>query len=112
MRINGIFKYGRTCFLTVKGEEWNSPRFNAHLQPIRYKTKLYLEGDFTEIGNNSNSIYLYLGPAEHDLTLLGEDGRIVDSSGNFYKIDRAEKVYFKDSCIYIWAVVRKTTEVN
>lgn len=109
LTVNGIFKYGRTCYLTLPNT-WNSGHFKAHIQPLRYKTKLYLEGDYTEIGVNRNDVYLYLGPANHDLTRLNSDARIVDSEGNRYKIDKSEKIMFCDECIYIWAVIRKTTE--
>lgn len=111
MTLNGIFKYGRTCCLTVPNE-WNSGHFKAYIQPIRYKTKLYLEGEHTEIGVNKNDVYLYLGPANHDLTRLSDNARVVDKTGAFYKIDKAEKIFLGDECIYIWAVIRKTTEVN
>lgn len=109
MTLNGIFKQGRTCYLTLPGV-WNSEHFKAHIQPIRYKTKLYLEGDYTEIGINENNVYLYLGPANHDLTRLGAEARLVDSNGALYKIDKSERVLFCGECIYIWAVIRKTTE--
>lgn len=111
MTLNGIFKHGRTCCLHL-GENHYSERFKAHIQPIRYKTKLYLEGDYTEIGINKNDVYLYLGPANHDLTLLSEAARIIDGEGCLYKIDRSERVMLGNECIYIWAVIRKTTEVN
>lgn len=109
MTLNGIFSHGRACRVCLPNE-WSSERFKAHIQPIRYKTKLYLEGDFTEIGVNKNDVYLYLGPAKHDLTRLSADARIVDSDGAFYKIDRSERVLYCGECIYIWAVIRKTTE--
>ena len=109
MTVNEIFKFGRTCYLTLPGV-WNSEHFKAHIQPLRYKTKLYLEGAYTEIGVNKNEVYLYLGPANHDLTRLNSDARVVDSEGNRYTIDKAEKIMLQDKCLYIWAVIRKTTE--
>ncbi len=111
MTLNGIFKHGRTCRLRLE-ENHYSEKFKAYIQPIRYKTKLYLEGDFTEIGVNKNDVYLYLGPANHDLTQLSDNARVIDADGCAYKIDRCEKVLLEDTCIYIWAVIRKTTEVN
>lgn len=111
MMLNGIFKHGRTCRLRLEKGHY-SESFKAHIQPIRYKTKLYLEGDFTEIGVNKNDVYLYLGPANHDLTCLSEDARVIDSDNALYKIDRCERVMLGDKCVYIWAVIRKTTEVN
>lgn len=109
MTVNETFKYGRTCYLSLPGH-WNSERFKAFIQPLRYKTKLYLEGNYTEIGVNKNDVYLYLGPANHDLTRLSAESRVVDLDGNRYMIDKADKIMFQDKCLYIWAVIRKTTE--
>lgn len=91
---------------------WNSPVFNAFIQPLRYKNKLYMTGDFTPIGINTQDVYLYMGPKNHDLTTLDASYRIFDSNNNSYMIERAEKVTFKNEIVYIWAIIRKTTEVE
>lgn len=111
MTVSETFKLGRTCYLTLPNN-WNSEHFKAFIQPLRYKTKLYLEGAYTEIGVNRNDVYLYLGPANHDLTRLSADARVVDLDGNRYMIDKADRIMFNDKCLYIWAVIRKTTENN
>ncbi len=104
-------RLGTTVFIT-KDDGWESPRFKAFIQPLRYKTKLYMEGELTPIGINKNDVYLYIGPAGHDLTKLGLSYRINDFEQNKYMIDRAEKIRVNDKTVYIWAVIRKTTEVN
>lgn len=110
MIIEKVFnRYGRSVFLTG-ADGWQSPVYNAFLQPLRYKTKLYLDGTPTPIGINGNDLYLYLGPAEHDLTRLDRTYRINDSDGYRYSVDRAEKIYSGERALYVWAVVRKTTE--
>ena len=101
--------YGQTIHLS-DNDGWESPEFRAFIQPLRYKTKLYLQGEYTPIGVNKNDVYLYIGPATHDLTGLGRNHRINDSNNNKYMIDRAEKIMIKDTIVYIWAVIRKTTE--
>lgn len=103
-------KYGNTVHLSGT-DGWTSPLFNAFIQPLRYKTKLYMTGDVTPIGINRNSVYLYIGPARHDLTKLDKNYRIHDSENNTYLIDRAEKIPVKNNAVYIWAVIRQTTEV-
>ena len=72
--------------------------------------QLYLEGEYTPIGVNKNDVYLYIGPASHDLTKLDATYRIHDRDNNKYMIDRAEKIMVKDTIVYIWAVIRRTTE--
>ena len=112
MNINSIFnQFGSSVYLSDK-EGWKSCSFRAFLQPLRYKTKLYMEGERTPIGVNRNDVYLYLGPANHDLTRLDDKYRIHDIENNIYMIDRAEKIKVQDKTVYIWAVIRKTTEVN
>ena len=102
-------KFGGTVYLSG-ADGWNSPHFKAFIQPLRYKTKLYLQGEHTPIGINKNDVYLYIGPASHDITKLDITYRIHDRDNNKYMIDRAEKIMVKDTIVYIWAVIRKTTE--
>ena len=102
-------KYGNTIYISG-ADGWKSSLFSAFIQPLRYKTKLYMTGDMTPIGINHNNVYLYIGPARHDLTKLDKSYRIHDGENNSYLIDRAEKITVKNNAIYIWAVIRQTTE--
>lgn len=104
-----INTFGNSVFLTAP-DGWKSCVYNAFIQPIRYKTKLYMMGDFTPLGANKNTVCLYLGPAAHDLTKLTYAHRIHDSDGNKYKIDRAEKIRVGNKAVYIWAIIRQTAE--
>ncbi len=111
MNIEKIFNsYGNTIYIS-NSDGWNSSHFKAFIQPLRYKTKLYMQGARTPIGTNKNDVYLYIGPAKHDLTKIDSTYRIHDSENTKYIIDRAEKIILKDKDVYIWAVIRKTTEV-
>ncbi len=84
--------------------------FNAFIQPLRYKNKMYLDGVYTQIGFNSQGHYLYLGPPEPDLT-LAEDEAYLSADGIKYQIDRAERVYKGNEIFYIWAIIRTIVEV-
>lgn len=103
-------KFGNTVYISGS-DGWKSPLFNAFIQPLRYKTKLYMTGDVTPIGTNRNNVYLYIGPARHDLTKLDKSYRIYDNNHS-YLIDRAERITVKNNTVYIWAVIRQTTEVK
>lgn len=105
MDFSKIFKFGSTVWLENNG--WRSERYKAYLQPVRYKNKVYLEGDFTEIGVNKNDVYIYLGPANHDLAQGNNGLEVVDVNYNRYIIDRSEKVTVDDKVCYIWAVLRQ-----
>ncbi len=104
-------KFGNTVYITG-ADGWRTPLFNAFIQPLRYKTKLYMTGEVTPIGINRNSVYLYLGPAGHDLTKLDGSYTIHDRDKNSYLIDRAEKITVKNRAVYIWAVIRQVTKEN
>ena len=86
---------------------WSSESYRAVIQPLRYKNKMYLEGERTQIGRHHPGYYLYIGPARHDLTKLSEGARIRAESGE-YTIDRAEKCYLGDTVTHIWAILRST----
>ena len=103
--------FGNSVYISGS-DGWQSPVFSAFIQPLRYKNKLYMTGDVTPLGINSNNVYLYIGPADHDLTKLDKSYKIHDKEENLYLIDRAEKIKVKDNVVYIWAVIRKLTEVD
>lgn len=110
MTLKSIFSaYGNRVYISGS-DGWHSESFGAFIQPLRCKTKLYLQGEHTPLGINRNDVYLYLGPADHDLTRLDDTYRIHDSNNNIYMLDRSEKINFKNNSVYIWAVIRKTTE--
>ncbi len=103
-----IKRYGNTVYITA-ADGWKSPSFKAFIQPIRYKTKLYMEGDHTPIGINNNDVYLYIGPGDHNLEKLSKRHRIHDKNYE-YLIDRAERIIVNDTTVYVWAIIRKVTE--
>lgn len=110
MNVERILRdFGRTVFLSG-ADGWQSEKFSAFIQPLRYKTKLYLSGECTPVGINGNDAYLYIGSPRHDITRLEPCHRINDSDGGKYIIDKAEKIYLGEKPLYIWAVIRKTTE--
>lgn len=110
MNIDKILKnFGSTIYIKNQSG-WQSNVFNAFIQPLRYKNKLYLTGDFTPIGKNPQDVYLYIGPKDHNLIGLNSSYRICDANNNAYIIDRAENVMFKNEIIYVWAIIRKVTE--
>ncbi len=111
MNIDKILKhYGGTVYITLS-DTWRSNDFKAFIQPLRYKTKVYMTGEVTPIGRNQNNVYLYLGPAKHDLTKLNQSYILHDFDGNSYFIDRSEKITVNEKIVYIWAIIRKITEV-
>lgn len=105
----GFYRYGKSMRLS-DGAGWYSPYFKAFLQPLRYKNKMYLEGTYTPIGRDTNGLYLYIGPADHDLTRLTRLARAHDSENREFVIQRAEKVYRGEKVFYIWAILKEVSE--
>ena len=73
-------KFGRSVFLS-DGTGWHSPVYRAFLQPLRYKNKMYLEGTYTVLGKDPNSLYLYIGSAKHDVTRVPKGRRLTYVDG-------------------------------
>lgn len=111
MTLTELFdKYGQD--IKFKGSDgWSTPTFGGFIQPLRYKNKMYLNGVNTVIGFNSQGHYLYIGPPEHDLSMLSSNNWI-ESNGKKFTVDRCEKVYFKKETVYIWAIIREIVEVD
>ena len=101
-------RFGRSARFT-EPDGWESTPFRCFLQPLRYKNKMYLYGVNTQIGYNAQGHYLYIGPPDHDPTLLSDSATLQVGAEN-YRIDRAEKVYCGETPYYIWAIVRTIVE--
>ena len=109
MKVENLMKkYGRKCEYRT-GSNVKICDMSAFISPLRYKNKMYLYGVNTEIGYNSEGYYLYIGPGNADIT-SEENGRYIFCGGEKYRIDRAEKVRYKEDVFYIWAVLRKMVE--
>lgn len=111
MTLDKLFsQYGREAELHSE-DGWNSGKFRCFIQPLRYKNKMYLDGVNTPIGYNSQGHYLYIGPANHDLTGITDSSTWIASDSIKYKVDRSEKVYFGNQVLYIWAIIKTIVEV-
>ncbi len=112
LNIDEMFRrFGREIRLR-REDGWYSQIFHGFIQPLRYKNKMYLDGVYTVIGFDNQGKYLYIGPPEHDLTNFDLSTGFVEADGVKYTIDRAEKVYYSNTPIYIWAIIREIVEVE
>ncbi|MCQ2479493.1 MAG: hypothetical protein MJ120_02540 [Clostridia bacterium] len=112
LNINEMFnKFGREIRL-ARDDGWSSPIYHGFIQPLRYKNKIYLDGVYTVIGFDNQGKYLYIGPPEHDLTRFDSTVGHIEADGVKYTIDRAEKVYYSDEPVYVWAIIREIVEVT
>ncbi len=96
-------KYGRKARIYGTGLRNNIVCF---IQPMRYKSKMYFDSQYTKLGIVDESCFLYIGPAEYDLS-EGMHAALVLDTGEEYSCIKTEKVYFGDQPIYTWAVLRQ-----
>lgn len=92
---------GERATVTVGEKEYS---INAIIQPMRYKNKLYIEQERTELGFRDTECFLYLGPAEPDLAGLESD-TVINSRDRVYNVSRADRISLKGITQYIWAVL-------
>lgn len=111
MTLDRLFnQFGRRVRVASVDESWQGEQFRAFIQPLRYKNKMYLEDKRVPLGIGDMSYYLYLGPAEHDLSELDDDEYIVRTDGEKFFVTRAERLYVSDTVAYIWAVLKRIKE--
>ena len=97
-------KYGVGVTNLADGKE-----YYAFIEPLRYKSRMYLEMVQTVGGILSESRFLYLGPKEFDVTKLGVSD-FIESHGVRYYCVIAEPVYFGDRLIYYRGILKKVSD--
>ncbi len=82
---------------------------HAMIQPLRYKSKLYVELQPSEVGRIDDGCFLYIGP--YDIVFNADDR--LEFGNKKFVVQRFEHVYLFGSPIYNWAVIRPcvTSEV-
>ena len=81
--------------------------FNAFLQPLRYKNKIYLSGVPTELGYDGLNKYLLLAPPEVDEDFIDGEGFTLHFGQERFSADHCEPVYLGRKKLYYWAIVHK-----
>ncbi len=76
----------------------------ALIQPMRYKNKMYLEAERTELGFKDSECFLYLGPAELDFAGR-EASTVIEGVDRCYNVSRADRIALGGITQYIWAVL-------
>ncbi len=76
----------------------------AIIQPMRYKNKLYLEQERTELGFKDSECFLYLGPPEVDFAGV-ERYTWIKTEDRSYNVSRADRITIRGKTQYIWAIL-------
>lgn len=106
-RVKAMLEHCGSPFRVTTGGETLSAY--AMIQPLRYKSKLYVELQPSEVGRIDDGCFLYLGPA--DINFRADDR--LEFGNKRFVVQRFEHVYLFGAPIYNWAVIRPcvTSEV-
>ena len=96
-------RYGQPVSVQIPGLPGR--QYGAVIQPLRYKNKLYLEGDYTPVGYYGSSTYLYIGPADPDIGDHINDTRLFVGDAEYFFV-RADIIRLKNQPVYTWAVIK------
>lgn len=94
-----IRRHGSHVTVTTDGAAINA---RAFVQPLRYRNRIYIGGEYRDIGKIRREKYLYVGTADCALT---EDRSVIDFAGGQYIVKRCETYYWGDEPVYVWAIL-------
>jgi hypothetical protein len=98
--VGGIIKrYG--CNISVSNSQ-GVIKTKAFVEPLRYRNKIYIGGQYHHLGVNRVDKYLYIGPPELELKELSS---VIETLSGKYIVKRCETYYVKDTAIYVWAIL-------
>lgn len=85
----------------------NETEFYAFLQPLRYKNKLYLSHEPTELGFDTHQKYLLVTSPEVPLETVDGFFYRIYMGDVYFKVDHCEKVFFGKKPYYYWSIISK-----
>ena len=94
-----IGRYGSQVTINQGGSEINT---RAFLEPLRYRNKIYIGGEYRKLGFLKREKYLYGGKSDHRLV---ESESVIETHGNKYIVKRCETYFVKDTPVYEWAIL-------
>jgi hypothetical protein len=77
----------------------------AFIAPFKTRTFKYLTNEYLSPGFAADKTYLYIGPANLQIDLCPAD-TVIQTSDRRYYVQKAEKVYFGEKPLYIWAILK------
>ena len=95
-----IKRYGSNVNILENGESTSAKAF---IEPLRYKNKVYVGGQYHIVGIKRSEKYLYIGSPEN---MLRENLSVIEMNGSKYIVKRCELYYVKDFPVYVWAILQ------
>lgn len=89
--------------ISVQGKEGS---WQAIIQPLHYRNKLYVEETAVAAGMIDRTAYLYIGLPENDLSIYPR-GTLFVCDGQLLTMTHAETTCLRDGKEYVWAVFNR-----
>ena len=98
--VNGeIGRYGSRVTITRQGATVES---RAFVEPLRYRNKIYIGGEYHQLGGLRREKYLYVGKPDHRLI---ENETVIQTQDSQYIVKRCETYFVQDTPVYEWAIL-------
>lgn len=101
---NQIDMTGTTVY--IKDGDWTSVPFKACVSHLWRKKSTAFEPDYEALGKSLIEYYLYIGPYDHDITMLSDDA-IFMLGDTAYELRYADAVKFNGETIYFTGILKK-----
>lgn len=98
---NSISKLGGEVEISSRGQK---VRARAIVEPLRYRNKIYIGGEYRSLGTLKRDRYLFIGTPDINLK---ENSSVIESVGGKYIVKRCETYFVQDRPIYVWAILVK-----
>lgn len=95
-----INRYG--CSVVIRNDDKEIPA-KAFVEPLRYKNRVYVGGQYHHLGYKKSEKYLYIGKPEF---VLSENSSVIEMYNSKYIVKRCELYYVKDIPVYVWAILQ------
>jgi len=96
---------------TIKVHGASGGGWQAMIQPLRYRNKLYVEESAARIGMINRTAYLYIGTPENDLSQYAR-GTLFECNGELLTLTHTEKTRLSDQSEYVWAIFNYYADVG
>ena len=74
----------------------------AIVEPLRYRNKIYIGGEYRPLGVAIREKYLYIGRPAYR---LHENRSVIEAHGERYLVKRSETFFVRDLPVYEWAIM-------
>ncbi|MCM1114360.1 MAG: hypothetical protein NC397_02565 [Clostridium sp.] len=89
----------------IKDEDWKSMPFKALITPLWRKKSSNFEAQYTELGESKSEYFLYIGPANHNITALSDRAMLLCGE-RIYEFKHSDRREIHDEVLYYTGILR------